>query len=527
MKTYPIEILNAKHKDYETANYRKRTLLYEGGSKILEPDNAALFLPKLSEYEHPEAYRQRLACATYTNNFAKAVNFYVSQLFTKKLTVLPKDKLTADPFYQELESDADWKGTSYRDFLQGVMTDLLVHGEAIVAADLPVAKAEALNRFQEEQGETERAYLMRIPHENLIDWEEDERGSFKWVRLSKTFQRSAGPYVPRKKWTTEFRTIKREENGEIGWEAFELEHDYPTPPERGADVPLIAEGKASFTRFNLVRIKMPPGLWLGNKIGSKCADHFRIQTGLFYSEMRTLFAAPVYKKGAPPENATQFDEYEARSDDAAAQFVSKGWLTIAANDEVFYLEPGGGCYELINTQLKEMQDDIGRIADQMAQTIAATQGVSRSAASKVQDNHSTEIILEELGAIAKAVSLKLYQLVADGRKEIIEWEAKGMCEYKIVDRKDLLEEALTIANIVSGIVSQRAQVLYTQQVALSLIRNLTLEDEKTICQEIEDAYKNGAMPMSHPDEEAEEDDEEKEMNDDEEKPKSKEDGKAE
>lgn len=511
MTAYPIEVLEAKNPDYEIVDYNFRALLYLGGTEIIKPAQAAIYIPRISEHEHEESYRQKLNCATYTNNFAKAVNFYMAQLFTKKLTVLPKDASKQQPFYEEFSKDADRKGTTFRQFLQGVMTDLLTHAEAIVAQDLPTSKEEVISLHHEEEMGKGRAYLMRIPHGALIDWDLAEDGTYKWVRLRKTFQVSKGPFIKRTKWTTQYKTVERIEDGTIKWQLFQVEHENQTPPERGVEVPLIDEGVYSNKQFPIIRHTIPDALWLGNKIAGICADHFRIKTGLHFSQMRVLFAMLVYKMGAASEDASPVNDNDNRHNDAAAKALSRGMVLIGENDGLDYVEPSGSSYQLINQQLREEQDDVMRIADQMAQSIAATEhGSARSAASKMQDNHSTQIILEELGSVARQITLRIYNLVSDGRKEEVEWEVSGMCDYKIVDRKDLLEEALTLSNVTTSLLSPLAQTKYNEQVTIALLKDLSPEDEQTIRKEIEDSVKNGGAAMAHPKDENE--DEGKKMN---------------
>lgn len=495
----PLELLNQCNPEYEVERFEKRCLLYAGGDDIVAADNAAKFIPDTGY--HPQAYKEKLACASYTNNFAKHINFYVSQMQTKELNVTVEDQLGMPAFYDAWLKSATLDGASYLTVLSELMTGMMTHKWVLIGCDVPIGPADNAPKSLAQGSLGDLAYVYHIPRTAMIDWSLNERGLFNWCKLKRVYPAPVGPFDSRAVMITEFK-IWTMENGFAKWDIYQAKSARNTEPA-GMAVH-VAGGVTTFKQIPIRREEIAMSLWLGNLIGPKCADHFKMQSSLFYAQQRSLYAAPFYKKGKPSEEVF-VEGGESRDQSAKAMFASRGFMTIGENDDLGFLEPSGTCYELVNTELKEMQDDIARTANQMAHSVAATtHGTSRSAASKSADNSATEIVLSELGREARQTTNRILEMVADCRGEDLRFEVRGLSDYKVTDREALIAEALTMPQLVSSVPSKEFQKIYMKQVALAILHGVDNKSEQLILKEIDDAVSNGALEaMSHEEEEDE------------------------
>lgn len=499
-----LQKLNSTHPDYETEEHESLSLIYKGGFEILRPDNAKRFIPMTER--HPAAYEQKLQCASYTNMFAKHVDMFATQTFNKVLDVRVKGADTLPDVFAEFVNRATLDGDSLQAVLKQKLTSMMVHKWVLVGADVPSTDVVPLNKAQEQALKKSRTpYLYNIPNTALLDWELNPDGTFASCKLKKTYFAPVSPFESREKMFTDFK-IWWMAQGFAHWVIYRVEHSKGQAPVGNATL-LGGANKTTFKRIPILRLEVPASLWLGNLIGPMCADHFRMQSSFYFSEQRSLYATPIYKMGAPPEDGgTAVDDNEQRNNDASDTMASRGITTIGENDDMFYLEPSGSCYTLMHQQLQDKQDDVARTCNQMAHTIQSKKGgAAKSAESKMADSDATEIILEEYGREASEAARRILELVASIiNQEGLEWDVKGLCDYTVTDREKLIAEALVMPQLVSSINAPTFQENYMQQLALAILHKAPKEVEQKIVKEIAQAVKNGDLPMTH-EEEAEDD----------------------
>src|ERR1019366_9976453 len=78
-------LLNQRHDTYDEERINKLNLLLKGGYEIVK--GARLFMPKWKA-ETANSYKDRLAFASYENNFGEIINDLGSTLFSKPIAVL-------------------------------------------------------------------------------------------------------------------------------------------------------------------------------------------------------------------------------------------------------------------------------------------------------------------------------------------------------------------------------------------------------------------------------------------------------
>ncbi len=494
MKYY---ILNQKHPDYNPTDIERKRLLYAGGDDIIK--EAAMFIPR-NLGEHPDAYEARLSCSSYVNYMAAIIDDVAANLFSKELSVLPcvsdekeveTEELPDEAFYKEFADDADLSGNSFdfvlkRTFRQGMNT-----GVGYVGLDFPKTEMVPTNLAEEEEMGAARAYTYEIDEMSVINWELDDLGNYNWLILRKEFPIQTSPFAEREFKKIQFKVWTRNENV-IKWQLFEVVCKLNGQPADRSEVPLVDSGTTSFKKIPVLRFCVSRGLWIGNKIGTMVADHFRMRSSLFYGQNRSMYAMPFFKQGPEYDSGGDLSviaEDSSRGNKIASKFASRGFAVIGPTDELGFAEPSGSCYELINTELKEHVDEIYRTVNQMAQSVTATSsGSARSGTSKMADNQSMERLLAEYGALLRKFATEIYDCIAEARNEDIDWQAHGLTNYELVDREQLLAEAMAFSENMVNIHSMSFRKLHETKLAQAFLPSAEIKTQQLIEQEIGEWY---------------------------------------
>jgi hypothetical protein len=504
MAAIKYKILNQTNPEYEELQIRKLQLLYEGGHEILE--HANLFIPK-EGMESPQSYMNRLQCSSYKNYFSEIVNSYTAEVFNKTLSVMPASdaddkstkgvslESTTDDFYQDFAENADLKGTSLVNLLKSTLSESMVTGKALLQIDFPKSDIKPLSLIEEEELGTARAYLIPLPTLSMIDWSIDETaGTYNFCVIKSEYTDRTSLEQARDMKTIRFKVWQKEPTGIVTWKVYELKLKINKQPKPDDEFLLIEEGTVSFPEIPIICLQCPQELWVGNLIGYLCADHFKRYSSLIHAENRSLFSIPVYQQGPEVSSSGDLSELAQnpyRGSQAAIQMRHKGFAVTGPEDKIYFAEPDGKSYQLVNDQLNDLVDEIHRVTHLMANSISGSKNsVSMSGLSKIMDNRAKEIVLTAYGEVIKAFVIKLYKLISAARNEPIMWAVLGLDEYRLtMDRDQLLKEAtsLQLINIPSKTFKK---ALYTQ-IATQFIDSLTPQEQLVIQDEISKGIDSG------------------------------------
>ena len=502
-------LLNQRSPLYLAREWAELNDLYAGGYTIAK--SARRYLPKYLN-ESPSRYEERVKSASYVNYVGMICDFFASNLFSQELRVQPASDATRpdtlgavpmpDDFYEVFSSDADRCGNSFAKVMRMAFLMAILKGKALIAIDFP-SQAEIgvqpVNRKEEEDIGADRGYVYEIPAEEMIDWEmkTDKEDEFSWCILKRIVSRRASVSVDRDLVYEEFKVWEVDEGD--GTETPVVKCTlYKTPPHKpterydddlevaGTDVPV-----SGFKRIPIIEMEIPIGLWVGNKIGPIAKEHFQRRSALVSAENKSLMAVPWVKLG--PEVSAPGDAMpsEAQQDpnrgrDPINQFKSKGWMIMGKDDNIGFAEPAGSSYELTQKELEKLIDEMFRIVHQMAHSVSNTKsGMYRSAASKMQDRFTTEIILSAYGSYVKDASKKVYNTIAEARGESVVWNAVGLDKYDLEDRTTLIQEATALS--VLELPSKTFRKEYLFRLGNSLLGNVPPETQAVIKKELEDA----------------------------------------
>jgi hypothetical protein len=246
----------------------------------------------------------------------------------------------------------------------------------------------------------------------------------------------------------------------------------------------------TFRRIPLLPLEMPPGLWVGNKLGCLAREHFQRRSALNAAENKSLFAIPFIKLGpeisAPGEALpSEAQQNPNRGRDPRGEFNRRGYVVLGKDDDIGFAEPDGKAYELVERQLEKLVDEMFRVVHQMAASVSATTtALGRAAASKVEDRNATEVVLGAYGALVRDFAKRVYDCIGTARSEHVVWTPHGLDKFELEDRDGIVKEALAVDSI--AIPSPTFKKMYKTKLAFALLGNVPPETQDVIKGEIED-----------------------------------------
>ena len=504
------KILNIRNTDYNETQIQKMCLLYEGGYRIME--HAGLFMTKLS-IETQKSYKERLKCAAYLPYLSQFVDQFGASLFSDDLVV--KEASDADDddtlgsaienedFYKVFAANCNMMNDSFHNFMKDTFTEGLYAPHAFIGVDFETVEQESspINLLEEEAMGLSRAYLYDIDPLTVIDWKCNQSNQkYMWVKLRNDIIIQDDPLqialkqVEFKIWTM---------NGDVAhWDlyrsrAIELDKDW-RPNE---DIPLAESGDTSFREIPVFCFQIPEGLHLGNKLGPVCEEYFQRRSFLVSNMNKTCISIPTVSLGpeiSAPGNDLPSDVQSNphRADNIRQQLADQGYTVIGADDTLTIVEASGSSHALVDKQLIDLREQMHQVVHQMAQSVQQNKmAQGRSAGSKQEDRHSTEILLTAYARIVKDFSKELYICIMTGRGESWIPSVEGLSTFVEEDRQTVITEMTAVAgkqSVMSLLPSPTFQKKYLTRLAMAMVGTLSPEEEATIQAEIEDGVEAGA-----------------------------------
>lgn len=495
MPTY--DILDRKHECYDESVYKELDDLYTGGYQILK--NARRYLPQMVG-ENSDRYKERLAHASYIPYFCEIVDYFVSNLFNQDLTVTPPSDaenpetpgVFPDPkYYSHFARNSDRAGTPFAEVIKLAFRDSIIYKRGVVTVDFPSKENLATTMADEDLMGLADAYVIYRPSCDLRNWKKDHFGNYLWCVLKKSEETDYNPLSDKSVCKDVFKVWRMDQDGYAVWEEFTIEYDEKSPPQAKSEVSLTDSGKTKFKAIPVTILEVPDGLWVGNKVGTLAKEHFRRRSSLQSAESKSLHAIPVAALGseigsfggALPSEA-QTDPH--RGDDPVGKFERQGYLVTGHEDSVYFAEPTGTAYQLVDRQLSELRDEMFRVVHQMAQGIATSHGgaLRRSGLSKMKDAEATVIILGEYGRLVRRFSERVYKTISEARGEDVTWVGRGLDTFEVDSRQEVIDEAIKIDLV--NIPSQTFKTEYKTQLAYQILGNTHANIQQAIREEIRD-----------------------------------------
>lgn len=485
------EILKQCHPTYNGNLIRRLSILYNGGEELIR--HACEYIPQGSSETEP-TYEEKLSFANcYNGAFSTNIDQIGAYLFSKEVSVMAISGNGDMEVYKDFMANADGAGES----LVNVCSDLWTRGQIYRPGYLgidfrAVEGAAPLFADEEKKRGLGIPYTYNIAPESVIDWECDQFGEFKWLKLFKEYCELKSPFDARTSRVMQFKVWTMSSAGFAQFQVFEVQCEEGKDPEDTDDVTLVREGVTTFKRIPVRRYDPGQGLWIGNKIGFTIANNFRQRVNYQFALNRVMNPVGVFKYGPDSDTESSAANNSNRGQIAKSDAEEYGWIEMSAADEFEFKVPPSEHFSMILDSLKEGDDAVQKAISNMAQTHAAQQSnTARSAASKMADNRALEIVLNTYGKQQRATIKDVVDTISEARGEDLLWEVQGLEDYEVEDPADVLNEALSMNAIDIKSVSFKRD--HEVSIARKLRKESTPEQQQVYADEIAAWYAaNGA-----------------------------------
>lgn len=398
--------------------------LYKGG-KAFRARIKNFLLP--NEREPLSTYDLRCREAAYRGYSGPIVDYFAAFLMASGFTPRAKDKagetVEPDSFYADFNANADGNGADLDAFMRDRAADALTARCAWWVVELPPNGGNVpADRAEYDARGLGRATVRSIDPVDVLDWECDDSGELEWVTTYTCSRAARDPHAPQPKTRHEWRIYDRE-NIEVYAAEISAGENLPT------EIPLISSTPHRFPRVPVIRFDVGDAFWVLNRIASAQLEHFRLSAGLGWSIRRTCYATPVF-------NVEADEKGEFRIPTMGAGYG----IIMGANEKMGWAAPPTSHFEVLREEIKAQKDEIYRMIHQMAVGVENNAAsVGRSGESKLADAEAIKVILTSLGALARCVIEKTFQLISDARKDPHTWAVEGLDVYDDIDAAPLAE----------------------------------------------------------------------------------------
>jgi hypothetical protein len=410
------------------------------------------------DVEPQDVYRRRCQAAHYLNYCGPIGGYFASFLFSDPVVIDGGD----EALWGAIKEDCDGLGSDLADFARASLLRALVDQSAFWRVEFPAPTAPVDSRADYEAQGLNRARLVEMPRDAVIDWECTKDGSYLWIR---EFQRTdyregtGSPCVVTDCWTEWHAdgTARRWEVAYVG-----------DPPGDDQDIPEVEPPFNPTGKLPVVELSLPVDLWLMGHLSQPATEHFRKRCALSWAIDRTCYAMPAFflqDKKSPPT-------------------MGSGYYMMLGNEErVEWPAPPAQPFGVVSEYIAAIKDEIYRVAQVMARGVENNAAaIGRSGESKALDDRATEIVV---GAYADRVREALQQtadLVAAGTKTeppVI----SGLDDYAAIDAPSTVETALSAATL--AIPSLTFKKKSFERVASAMLPGLDEETRRVIADEID------------------------------------------
>lgn len=486
-------LLKKKHEKYDAEYWQElRTLAY--GGNYLDEKILKKLLPK-QPGEESEVYKHRIKMAYFTPYMGSMLGYYSSSVISDPLIMNTDDKEDMPEFYKEFEESVcktSCFNISINEHVRMLLNDAFYTKVSYALVDLPALKEgeEApKTKAEEEARGLDKAYVCAIPAEEVWNYQEDEDGKLLWINIH-SLSRKQLSILDDKITNIETFTLYYPEHWErytYQWKDGDAKPLDNQPPNK-SDM-----GEHSFERVPVEKLTLPDDLYFGDKIGSLMKKIFQKMNGLDYASDKTLFQFLLWKHQNMGIDAPSIiAENENRATD---QTFGNGRVIKAAEKDV--VEYVGGSPEPLawtENHIRFLRDEASRIIGQSALNLTGSSKLlNRSADSKSFDKKSMEIIEEHLGLICKEYAERVFELVAAGRKEKLNFRASGMADYSQIGIDELADIQTKVSNMELPSTTFNAEFAYNT--VKMLLEDAPKEKLEIIEKELIEGYKKNMQDV--------------------------------
>lgn len=492
------DVLKQTHPEYDAELWHRIELLAEAGYRLKR--HAKKFI-RQEPREKLKSYEYRLSYVAPMAYFGMLLEYLVGALFENGLSVAQAadadDAKTPgesgdQKYWADFSKNADRTGESFQTLMSKAIRCALVKRRAWIQCDFPPA-LPAENRAEEEALGVGRGYAFHVEPERVLDWSEDSEGNLRFVVLRDVVIERRSPAESRSTRNIRFTVWELDEGGFAKWTRYETGPiALDKEPKDSDELPVTSEGRTSFQRIPLVKLELPFGMWMGNKVGPLAEEHYNRRADLVGAMAPSLREVAYVKRGAEIPgigfgiSQTQTDPN--RGGHAIEQAKASEVVKIGADDEIGFAGPSGRAFQLAAGQLEDLKKEIFGVVHAMALAAPDTAAVrAASAQSKREDHRATDIVLSALGGFVRALSVAVYTTISEARRENVVWSPHGLDSFNSGADSEALVEAESVVAI--DIPSETFAGEYFTKLAHSLLPSANAATKLAIAEEIRKGVK--------------------------------------
>jgi hypothetical protein len=447
------QILNQRHDCYDADRIHKLNLLLKGGYEIVE--EAQLFMPKWKAESH-NAYKDRLSFAAYENNFGEIINDFGSTLFSKPLAVLeaqdaedeetPGEEPDPNSPHMQWQRHFTLDDQTMVDFMHCIQTESNATSCSYFGVDFQNREVDGVLQSL--------PYAYYIDPCSVLDWEMDEEGHFVFLVIRDDDCRRTNVRQIRNMMTTTFTVWTRDpETGKVEFDQYAITYPKDQEPRGDQPVPHLASPneELSFKHIPIVDCRTPDNIAVGQLIGQLAGSLYMRTSTFLFCLNRGLNPLLAYTQGAElPANGdlSVINEDDDRGEYAVNTANIQGKAVLGPNDTLEWVEIKGTAMAVAQEQLRSDKNEMYRLVSSL-NSLISNQGVSTaqtksSGVAKMMDNAAKEHLLEAYAKLVKEWIIRAFELVFEALENDVQWQCKGMDNYKVVDEEQLMAKITSL-----------------------------------------------------------------------------------
>lgn len=504
-----IEELDTKNDDFDANTASDLWALYEGGEAFERKIDKFM---KRNDREPNRVYELRKNHAEYRNYIGSIIKHFSDILFTSKpvaqafktdkngkRTTEATEKRSKDPdtgetvsevvqevkpvtdldqYWNQFREDCDGSGTDIDAFFKKSITEAMVKGKSWIAIHQPDDGLGVPNTLQEfESRKLGDIYLRQLEHESVYDWENDDNGNLLWV-LTHSLKAIRLGIGSKRNTMVESWVYYTPESVDV----YRVTYEKGKRPDGKFNVPIVSSSPHTLGVCPVVCLCLEPAYQVAAVLKSPALSNFRLVSEQNWSLACSCFAQPVAKVN----DAEEF----------AKMMIGAGYGIVIGVDEDWSWEaPLGVHFVALEDRIKDNKDEIHRLAFQMALGVENNAAaIGRTAESKSQDAQSTRVAMTAYGRIVKQAIEKVYDLIAAGRGEKLDWDIVGLDDFAGIDTAGLIAMAVELKST-GGIPSPTWNTEFQKKLAEAVLPDVDESIKQRWNAEIEEATMNAPDPM--------------------------------
>jgi len=494
------KVLKTRNDCYKQEFWQKCKALYAGGPALLNNNKLLRLVMPPHNKEAEEVYKERLARAFYIPYPGSIIDKLVAELMSKPLSFeleettnsvtdggeagsADVDNQDLPKYYSDLVKNCAKPGAAkmtLNQFAREQMFTALQCETAWALVDMPKSPINGYaNRAEQDKAGALNAYICALDPETVVDWEEKDDGELSWVLVQDNICKRNGIDANRNTITIRWRYFR-----ENDWAIYEYMYDKTKKaegPSDNEDVKLVDQGKHSFGKVPVRRMKLPEGLWAMGKLEAIARAHLNQRNALSWGQLKSLFPVPILYAMTPDPKSP-----ESQDTGRVEQNHGQGFLRVfGEKDKLEYFSPDTSPYTIAQADLNNLRDEMHRVLYAMAQSVDNSgAALQRSGESKAIDQAAASVILRALGTFLREHLEDLLSTIATGRKDNYAFSAHGMDNFDDITLAQLILDAVGLEAV--SIPSATFNKLYKYKVAkVALGADVTEDDLMQVKKELE------------------------------------------